>query len=398
MHDVAARVLGICNANYFDDFCVGEASFAKGGQQMLRDMAEKLRVPFAGDFLGQPDSKSEGPNLCNTFLGVKHDFTKFFRSRVSTAAVDEAVLEALAADIATVLGAGSFEAVGGPLKLCGRLQFTLTWGSGRFGRAALNPLHAASGGGRSQHFSPELRAALSFLHDLLVDPRTGRARLRPRTFRYKRSTRTLPVLVWSDARWEASDERPAGIGFVVFFPASREAAQTAQAMASRRTPPWLGGAETPPGVWRFAAYEPAASEYEHWRARAQYIGQLELLAAVAVYYSLAGELRGREVIHYIDNSGSMACLIKNYSSDVDSARLVHTFWALACALEIDVWFEFVYSEANIADWPSRGRLDFAADLGARPVEPVVLPPSDGWGSVEAALELGEAAAKRQRRR
>ena len=41
-----------------------------------------------------------------------------------------------------------------------------------------------------------------------------------------------------------------------------------------------------------------------------YVGQLELLAAVAVYYSLAAELRGREVIHFIDNSGAMACLIK----------------------------------------------------------------------------------------
>ena len=60
----------------------------------------------------------------------------------------------------------------------------------------------------------------------------------------------------------------------------------------------------------------------------------------------------------------MACLIKDYSADVDSARLVHAFWGLACALEIDVWFEFVYSEANVADWPSRGWLSFATELGA----------------------------------
>ena len=37
------------------------------------------------------------------------------------------------------------------------------------------------------------------------------------------------------------------------------------------------------------------------------------------------------------------------------------------ALEIDVWFEFCCSEANVADWPhdwpSRGLLQFAADPG-----------------------------------
>ena len=54
-----------------------------------------------------------------------------------------------------------------------------------------------------------------------------------------------------------------------------------------------------------------------------------------MYYSLAVELRGREVIHFVDNSGALACLVKDYSSDEDSAKLVHTFWALACAFDID---------------------------------------------------------------
>ena len=161
------------------------------------------------------------------------------------------------------------------------------------------------------------------------------------------------------------------------------------------------GAATPRGEWRYAAYAPAAAEYAHWRELAQYVGQLELLAAVAVYYSLAAELRGREVIHFIDNSGAMACLIKNYSCDQDSSRLVHTFWALACALEIDVWFEYVRSAANIADWPSRDNLDFVADLGARVVDPWVCPPTDSWGDIESALLVAESVpgkpAKRARR-
>ena len=96
----------------------------------------------------------------------------------------------------------------------------------------------------------------------------------------------------------------------------------------------------------------------------------------------------------------MACLIKDYSSDVDSAKLVHTFWALACALDVDVWFEFVYSDANIADWPSRGKVDFAPDLRAGDPVPFIVPPTDTWGDVESALALSkdEDTTPRKRQR
>ena len=121
--------------------------------------------------------------------------------------------------------------------------------------------------------------------------------------------------------------------------------------------------------------------------------KLELLAAVSVYYSLRVDLRGREVIHFTDNACALACLIKKYSSDVDSARLVlHTFWALSSSLEIDVCrFEFVYSEANVAaDWPSRGEFGFAADLGALACA-MEVPRSDSWGGVGLMLGLSDSA-------
>ena len=104
-------------------------------------------------------------------------------------------------------------------------------------------------------------------------------------------------------------------------------------------------------------------------------------------------MRGRRVTHYIDNSGALACLVKDYSADVDSGRIVHTFWALACALDIDVWFDYVKSDANIADWPSRGHLAFAAEVDALHVEPS-FPPVAGWGSVAAATAWAEPAVAR----
>ena len=86
----------------------------------------------------------------------------------------------------------------------------------------------------------------------------------------------------------------------------------------------------------------------------QQIGQLKILAAVVVYFLLSRELRWRRVVHYIDNSPALAALVKRSSSALDSLYMIHAFWALVSFLKIDVWFEFVYSEANIFDWLSRG--------------------------------------------
>ena len=395
MTRVAVRILRVTCTSYYDDFCVAEPSFARGGQQLLRDMAALLRVPFAGACLG--DGKSHAPASVNVFLGVEQDFRRFPQLRESEAGASAERLQGIVEELDRVLAGGSFAGTPGPSKLCGRLHFTISWGAGRFGNAALQPLHDACKEGRPAEIGDDLRVALKFIRAMLVDPVTGKPVQRRRRFRYAGSRSTLPtVLVWSDARWEAAQDRPAGIGFVVFFPASKAAADVA---ASSRTPPWLLGARTPPGRWRFAAYEPAASEYAHWRARSQYIGQLELLAAVSVYYSLAEDLRGRRVLHFIDNSGAMAGLVRDYSRDRDSAGLVHTFWALAVGLEIDVWFIFVYSEANIADWPSRGHVVFADDLGAEEVKPLRLPPQEMWGDVAAALaHAGVGPPPRKRRR
>ena len=58
----------------------------------------------------------------------------------------------------------------------------------------------------------------------------------------------------------------------------------------------------------------------------------------------------------------------------------------------------------MADWPSQGLLGFVTDLNgrtSREVRPVVVPPSESWGSVEAALgfagDVPEPPPKRARR-
>ena len=49
----------------------------------------------------------------------------------------------------------------------------------------------------------------------------------------------------------------------------------------------------------------------------EYIGQLELLAAVVAYTTFADELRGAHVIHWIDNESAVYSLVKGYSRAPD---------------------------------------------------------------------------------
>ena len=89
-------------------------------------------------------------------------------------------------------------------------------------------------------------------------------------------------------------------------------------------------------------------------ARKQQIGQVELVGAYTPYAAVdASVWRGRRVIHWIDNSSAVAALVKGYSSAIDSALIVQAIHATLAGLEADVWFEYVRTDANVADEPSR---------------------------------------------
>ena len=64
-------------------------------------------------------------------------------------------------------------------------------------------------------------------------------------------------------------------------------------------------------------------------------------------------LVGRRVLHFIDNTSAVAGLCKGYSNLPDSARLVHAFHAWASRAQADVSFEYVPTDANPSDEPSR---------------------------------------------
>ena len=79
------------------------------------------------------------------------------------------------------------------------------------------------------------------------------------------------------------------------------------------------------------------------------------------------------MLHYIDNTSSMAGAIKGYSSKSDSAFLLTILHLLFAVLSIAPWFAYVASKANCSDGPSRLDFSFAAGvLHAQWLKPICL--------------------------
>ena len=107
-------------------------------------------------------------------------------------------------------------------------------------------------------------------------------------------------------------------------------------------------------------------------------------------------LAGRRVLHWIDNSSAVAALVKGYSAQPDSARIVHAVHATLAGLATRAWFEYVRTDANVADEPSCADLSgVRCALGAAMVDrlggrlfgrPVaaVLPVASRWDEAGAA--------------
>ena len=149
--------------------------------------------------------------------------------------------------------------------------------------------------------------------------------------------------MWSDASWEH------GIG-------------------------WLGFVVYDPERARFFYSDSCVPEHvlDLFVHKKQKIGQCELLAASIVYTSMPELFRARQVIHWIDNTSAISCLIHGYSGKVDSALLVNAFHLFNAGLKARIHFEYVESKANVADLPSRQEFVYLLlSLAARRVPTVV---------------------------
>ena len=68
----------------------------------------------------------------------------------------------------------------------------------------------------------------------------------------------------------------------------------------------------------------------------------------------ADKIKGRDVIHFVDNDSARYALIKGSSPCLESAWLVQSFWTDESESDCHSWIARVPSRSNIADGPSRG--------------------------------------------
>ena len=362
----ARRILGIVCDHYFDDFdTLALRGQGRAYQSALGHLMTAFGYPFAA-------KKHKPAAISNPFLGVITDFTRLEKEGV----VEVGVSEDRRSKIVLMCDAARLKLLPPEAEtLVGKVGWTLQWCFGKIGRAALQPLHVRARQGKSSNGAPTpaIQRAIRFIKEVIKT-------LPRREILLEKPVRPS-VLIWSDAAYARRAKVGTG-GFVALFPAE--------------------GPTQPEEVY-FAQDKTDPKVMRKFHRREQYIGQLEICYAVTPYWTLGEKLKGRQVIHFIDNTSACAALVKGYASCIDSGLLVNAFHAFNAGLRADVFFEYVRSAANIADLPSRlamnelwkvleenGLAKNAKELEMR------MPDFDDWtGPVRALVEAGIGASFRQ---
>ena len=106
-----------------------------------------------------------------------------------------------------------------------------------------------------------------------------------------------------------------------------------------------------------------------WLERATQIVPVEMVAPIVALWTFADRVKGADVILLIDSEAVEGALIKGYSSKSDLCGLVSIFWDVSLEFHTRIFIDRISTDANPADWPSRGDLDRGLEAGWVTVEP-----------------------------
>ena len=118
---------------------------------------------------------------------------------------------------------------------------------------------------------------------------------------------------------------------------------------------------------------------------------------LCAYTSFGERLKGRRVVHFVDNTSALAASVRGYAGPVDSRRIVHALHATLQAQRVSVWFDYVRSKANVSDAPSRdARLSrkvmrVGRHLVSKPAV-LLLPEAQAWDADAADWALAARVA------
>ena len=310
---IARRCCAAPAVFFFDDTGVVDAHFAQGSAQA----AVRLVYSLAGALLDP--SKSQPPGQCRTFLGLSINVAS---SEACVFDLKPGARVQINTFIDSVFAAARLTS-GQAAKLRGKFGWAASSVYGKCGRGGQSALVQRQYFDVDEDLSPALLDSLLFHRKptQLVPPRVVPLQPAPGP----------PVRIYSDASFEPDGAQIARLGFVVFPGHGRR--------------PIGMSADIPPALLQLLV------------RRQQQITPCEALLGVVVPHNVGHLLRNREVIWYIDNQAACQALVKGSSSHADLCSIATLTHLLLAKLGCRVYFEYIESEANIADGLSRDGLE-----------------------------------------
>ena len=335
--------------HFFDDYMIVDLS--------LSGMSGQSCLALVHSLLGQSvEPKKRKPmSPSNIGLGVHLDLSLAHSSLVVRASPTSERVSRLLDDLAGCRRA-DFLSPAHASSLRGKLGFIFGTSYYRFCCAASQPLLQREYYESETAFSEPLCEMHDFLSCVLPDLPPMELSLEPDL--------TPPLIVYTDAMF--LEHGPGGlpfarIGWCVFDPISRLS--------------FYSHYELPD--WYYSLFAPHKKTY---------IMQGEGVGALAPLLSLPALFRRRSIVQFQDNTAALSALVHGYASKPDMCRIVNAFHMAQFLLRSRVWFEWVPSDANLADLPSR--LEYAEFFRAMPGSvwvPTVLPSWQSWSSPLLAM-------------
>ena len=308
-------LLGTACDHYYDDYIIVDLAIAgESGQFMLQQM----HVLFGQST--EPSKRlrmhTENPAL-GVQVSVEHVHTQL--------AVYAAPLVARIDNVLSALDNARFEnslPPGLASSLLGQLGFIMYSSYARVGRGALQPLLQRAHFDTSESFSPALRDMLEFLRVFL-------RRLPTLRMSIQRDDRPPLVCLTDACFYRLQDGSPfSRLGFTIWCPRRRRIVHSHVVV--------------PPLVYQWLAPD-----------KETLISQCEAIAPLVAMYSMPELFRGQRALFFLDNTAALSAHVHGTASKPDLSRIANAMRLMCLALECNPWFEWVPSEANLADLPSR---------------------------------------------
>jgi hypothetical protein len=330
-----AVYFGVCCASYYDDYDVAEPVYSvHHAQYILRRLHEMV------GFMLDKDKHVRAAIHDRSFLGIVTDFSLFCEGQILLRISKERKTKIVA--MLTDVKASRSMTAAQASTIRGKLYFCMLAAFNKVGRGPLRAFTERQYS-RSTFLTKELVDAIDFFLCLIPN-------MAPRRIDMVAALRST-LIIWSDAMYE----QRGGLGFIAYDPDSDS--------------------------YYYSAYLVPKWVYGYFRALKTYIGQLEILAVIFAYMTLPQHvLASRPILHYIDNTSSMAGAIKGSSPKRDSAWMLTVMHLIFSMLNVAPWFAYVASKANCSDGPSRFDFAYASQqLRAKWLEPILLTPAQ-WSS------------------